>query len=158
MRSVQVWLSLKVSGVDRWTVSRRTASRCLLAYRNKTAEVEHDATRQGKYYILLSHGLPVLEVMSCEAAMRKLNLHLNRQRYILTKLKDDISLIKTFKLINTCLISCRESGPGLVGSAVIVLGIRDLYIVTESDKNFGLPQLLYSGPLAQLEQEERKRL
>lgn len=58
---------------------------------------------------------------------------------------------------DTGLVSCCEPGPGLICPPVIVLGIRHLHVVTESDENFGLSQLLYSGPLAQLEQEQKKK-
>lgn len=60
------------------------------------------------------------------------------------------------KICVTGLVSRCESGPGLICPPVIVLGIRHLHVVTESDENFGLPQLLHRRPLAQLEREQKR--
>lgn len=54
----------------------------------------------------------------------------------------------------TGLVRCSESGPGLIGPPVVVLGIRHLHIVAESDEDFGLSQLLHRRPLAQLRQKK----
>lgn len=55
------------------------------------------------------------------------------------------------RVSDTGLVRCREPGPGLIRSPVIVLGIRHLYIVAEPDKDFSLSELLDSGSLAQLD-------
>lgn len=61
------------------------------------------------------------------------------------------------KLHVTGLVSCGESGPRLISPPVVVLGIRHLHIVAESDEDFGLSQLLHRRPLAQLRQKRSWR-
>lgn len=57
---------------------------------------------------------------------------------------------------DTGLISCCESGPGLIRPPVIVLSVWHLHIVTEADEDFGLSQLLHCWPLAQLEEAHKE--
>ena len=59
---------------------------------------------------------------------------------------------------DTGLVSCCQPGPRFICPPVIILGIWHLHVVTESDENFGLSQLLYRRPLAQLEQEQKNRV
>lgn len=61
-----------------------------------------------------------------------------------------------FKIFVTGLVSCSESGPRLVSPPVVVLGVRHLHIVTESDQDFGLSQLLHRRPLTQLERQQKR--
>lgn len=59
-------------------------------------------------------------------------------------------------MCDTGLISCCESGPGLVCPPVVVLSVWHLHVVAESDEDFGLSQLLHRRPLAQLEQAHKE--
>lgn len=60
------------------------------------------------------------------------------------------------KISVTGLVSCSESGPRLISPPVVVLGIRHLHIVAESDEDLGLSQLLHRRPLAQLERQQER--
>lgn len=63
---------------------------------------------------------------------------------------------KTNKISVTGLVGCSEPGPGLVSPPVVVLGVRHLHVVAESDEDLGLSQLLHRRPLAQLERRHKK--
>ena len=51
-------------------------------------------------------------------------------------------------------VSGGESGPRLVGPAVIVLSISYLYVVTEADEDLSFPKFFHCGPLTELQEEE----
>ncbi len=154
--------SLKVRSMGHRAASSRTAPRCLLTKGSQTAEVELAVTRQKE------HILPPL--LSCvtgcviwgtevgegehDGVWRNLKKQARRDLEILKRL---LQFKNKISISDTGLVSCCEPGPGLICPPVIVLGIWHLHVVTESDENFGLSQLLYSGPLAQLEQEQKKK-
>lgn len=50
-----------------------------------------------------------------------------------------------------------ESGPRLVGPAVVVLSVGHLHVVAEADEDLPFPELLHCGPLAELRGERQRR-
>ncbi len=58
---------------------------------------------------------------------------------------------------NAHLICSRQSRPGLVCSPVVILSFGHFHIVTETDQNLSVPQLVNGGPLIQLEGQENER-
>lgn len=48
------------------------------------------------------------------------------------------------------LVRSRKSCPGFVCSSVIILGFGHFHVVTETNQDFSVPQLIHCGPLVQL--------